>query len=297
MICPPVAVEPVNATLSMPGCLTRCAPIVGPGRDDVDHAGREADLGRELREPQRRQRRRVVGLEDDRAAGGERRRELPRRHHQRVVPRHDLSGDADGLLQGVEEERAADGVRAARDRRDRRTRRSGSSRRPDASSAFTDEIALPTLRDSSSASSLRSATIASASACRSRERSVGGVFSQSPSRAPRAASNGAVDVFGRRDGGTCERLARRRLDQLAGLGALRELAADPEAVSRPRRQRPWRVADSERGGSVAANPADHIDVHAARIPDRDRLLKELREAGSIARPRRARSTIEVHVSG
>ena len=30
MISTPVAVEPVNATLSMPGCLTRCAPIVGP---------------------------------------------------------------------------------------------------------------------------------------------------------------------------------------------------------------------------------------------------------------------------
>jgi hypothetical protein len=25
--------------------------------------------------------------------------------------------------------------------------------------------------------------------------------------------------------------------------------------------------------------SEHIDVHAARIPDRDRLLKELREAG------------------
>ena len=86
--------------------------------DDVDHAGREADLGRELREPQRGQRRRGVGLEHDRAAGGERRRELPRRHRQRVVPRHDLPGDADRLLQGVEEERAADRVRAAGDRRD-----------------------------------------------------------------------------------------------------------------------------------------------------------------------------------
>ena len=31
MISAPVAVEPVNATLSTPGCLTRCAPTVGPG--------------------------------------------------------------------------------------------------------------------------------------------------------------------------------------------------------------------------------------------------------------------------
>ena len=30
MISPPVAVEPVNATLSTPGCLTRYAPVVGP---------------------------------------------------------------------------------------------------------------------------------------------------------------------------------------------------------------------------------------------------------------------------
>ena len=30
--------------------------------------------------------------------------------------------------------------------------------------------------------------------------------------------------------------------------------------------------------------SEHIDVHAARIPDRDRLLKELREAGLEAKP-------------
>ena len=30
MISPPVFVEPVNATLSTPGCLTRYAPAVGP---------------------------------------------------------------------------------------------------------------------------------------------------------------------------------------------------------------------------------------------------------------------------
>ena len=89
-------------------------------RDDVDHAAREADLARELGEPQRGQRRRRVGLEHDRAAGGERGRELPGRHRQRVVPRHDLARDADRLLQRVEEERAADRVRATRDRRDPR---------------------------------------------------------------------------------------------------------------------------------------------------------------------------------
>ena len=30
--------------------------------------------------------------------------------------------------------------------------------------------------------------------------------------------------------------------------------------------------------------SEHIDVHAARIPDRDRLLRELREAGLDAEP-------------
>ena len=91
-------------------------PVAG---DDVDRAGREADLGRELGEPQRGQRRLRVGLEHDRAAGRERGRELPRRHQQRVVPGDDLAGDADRLLQRVGEERAADRVRAAADRADR----------------------------------------------------------------------------------------------------------------------------------------------------------------------------------
>jgi len=30
--------------------------------------------------------------------------------------------------------------------------------------------------------------------------------------------------------------------------------------------------------------SEHIDVHAARIPDRDRLLRELRDAGLDAKP-------------
>ena len=87
---------------------------------DVDRARREADLGRQLGQAERRQRRLRVRLEDDRAAGGQRGRELPRRHHQRVVPGHDLPRDADRLLQRVEEERPADRVRAAGDRGDRR---------------------------------------------------------------------------------------------------------------------------------------------------------------------------------
>ena len=129
MISPPVFVEPVNATLSTPGCRTRYAPVVGPSPGTMLIApAREADLGRELGEAQHRQRRLRVGLEHDGAARCERGRELPGRHQQRVVPRHDLRGDADRLLLRVEEQRAADRVRAAGDRRRSRRRRSGSSR-------------------------------------------------------------------------------------------------------------------------------------------------------------------------
>ena len=89
-------------------------------RHDVDDAGRKSHLGRELRQPERRRRRLCVRLDDDGATGGECRGELPGRHHERVVPRDDLRGDADGLLQRVGEQRAADRPRLARDRRDRR---------------------------------------------------------------------------------------------------------------------------------------------------------------------------------
>ena len=121
MISPPVSVEPVNAILSTPGCRTRCAPIVlpSPGTTLITPGGKPTSPASSA------SRSAVsgvagVGLQDDRAAGRERGRELPRRHHQRVVPGHDLPGDADRLLQRVEEERAADRIRAAGDRRDRR---------------------------------------------------------------------------------------------------------------------------------------------------------------------------------
>ena len=120
MISPPVAVEPVKATFSTPGCVTRCAPTTGPGPGTtLIVPGREADLGRELGHPQRGERRRGVGLEHDGAAGGQGGRQLPRGHHQRVVPRDDLAADADGLLQRVEQERPADGVGTSGDRGDR----------------------------------------------------------------------------------------------------------------------------------------------------------------------------------
>ena len=70
--------------------------VVVAAGDDVEHA-RGQELGRELGQPQRRQRRRLGGLEHDRVAGRQRRADLPDRHHQRVVPRRDLADHADRL--------------------------------------------------------------------------------------------------------------------------------------------------------------------------------------------------------
>ncbi len=128
----PERVEPVNETLSTPGCdnevrRRRVGPSAGT---TLTTPGGIPYLGRQLAEPQRCQRRLRIRLEDDRAAGGDRGRKLPGGHHHRVVPGDDLRADADRLAQGVEEQRAADRVRAAGDRRDRRARRSGSSPPP-----------------------------------------------------------------------------------------------------------------------------------------------------------------------
>ena len=82
MISPPVFVEPVNATLSTPGCRTRYAPVVGPspGTTLID-ARREADLRRELGEPQRRSGVCGSGLSTTEQPAASAGRELPRRHH------------------------------------------------------------------------------------------------------------------------------------------------------------------------------------------------------------------------
>ncbi len=46
MISPPVFVEPVNATLSTPGCRTRYAPVVGPspGTTLIEPAGKPTSV-------------------------------------------------------------------------------------------------------------------------------------------------------------------------------------------------------------------------------------------------------------
>ena len=64
-----------------------------PGRIATTPGG-QLGLLDDLGEQQRRQRRRLGGLEDRGVAAGERRRELPGRHQQREVPRHDLPDDA-----------------------------------------------------------------------------------------------------------------------------------------------------------------------------------------------------------
>jgi hypothetical protein len=63
---------------------------------EVEHAGGE-QLGDDLRELQRRERRLLRRLEHHRVPCRQRRRHLPRRHHQRIVPRCDRSDDADGV--------------------------------------------------------------------------------------------------------------------------------------------------------------------------------------------------------
>ena len=97
---------------------------------------------------------------------------------------------------------------------------------------MTDEIALPTLRTSSSASSFRFATIASASACRRRERSVGGVLPHGAAERGAGGLDRAVDVLLAGHRGAAERLAGRGLDEVAKLAGrgLDGLAADEEAV-------------------------------------------------------------------
>ena len=93
-----------------------CRPV---SRNDVDHTFREADLRSELRDPHRSQGRRRVRFQHDSATSRQGRRQLPGRHHQRVVPRHDLADDADRLLQRIKQERTADWMRTAGNRRNR----------------------------------------------------------------------------------------------------------------------------------------------------------------------------------
>ncbi len=64
---------------------------------DVDHPVGQARLTTDIREQQRRERCPFGGLQNDGIARGQRRRDLPRQHHQREIPRHDLPADAKRL--------------------------------------------------------------------------------------------------------------------------------------------------------------------------------------------------------
>ncbi len=100
----PTALEPVNATLSTPGCATSAAPVEPspvstlrtPGGSPASRASSPSRSAVE--------RRLLRGLEHDRAAGGQRRPDLPDRHQQREVPGDDLGADADRLASRVTED-------------------------------------------------------------------------------------------------------------------------------------------------------------------------------------------------
>ena len=209
-----------------------CADRRSRSRHDVDGSGREADLGGELGHAQRGQRRRRVGLQHDRAARPRAPAPASRSSSSAGSSRDDLARRRrpapSASRRGASRRSGSSGRRSTRSPR----HRSGSSRRPVQSSALTEEIALPTLRASSSASSLRFAWIASASACSRRERSVGGVF-PSLRRARRCAAATARSTSSspaERDTG--ERLAGRRLAQFADLARCRlsALSVDEEPV-------------------------------------------------------------------
>ena len=65
--------------------------------------GGQLGLPEDVREEQRRQRRRLGRLEHDGVPGRERGRDLPGEHEQREVPRDDLPGDADRPRPAVRE--------------------------------------------------------------------------------------------------------------------------------------------------------------------------------------------------
>ena len=91
----PTSVEPVNAILSTSGLLDERGARAAVAGDDVDDARRQLRLPQDVAEEQRRERRRLGGLEHDGVPGGERGRDLPREHQQREVPRDDLRRHAD----------------------------------------------------------------------------------------------------------------------------------------------------------------------------------------------------------
>src|SRR6185503_3459855 len=77
------------------------ADVLAVAGQNVDDAGRKARLDDQVAEPQRGERRLLGRFQDAGAAGRERGAELPRRHHERKIPRNDLCDDTDGLAARV----------------------------------------------------------------------------------------------------------------------------------------------------------------------------------------------------
>ena len=271
------------------------------GRDDVDRAGGEADLGRELGDPQHAERRLRVRLEDDGATGRERRRELPDRHEQRVVPGDDLRADADRLLQRVAEQRAADRVRAAGDRADDRAEEAEVLDRAgqlglDGRDRLADVARLE----------LRELLAVRDDRIGQRVQQAGALVRRRlPPWAVQRGARGVdctvdVGLAGHRRAG--QRLAGGRLVEVADLArrGLDDLAPDEEPVLLTRRHcHPlelsafvsprcavdWgsRFRIRNRAGEETAMTST-VRVQAARIPDRNRLLEALRNEGLDAEP-------------
>ena len=100
--CLPTAVEPVNAILSTSGCSASSLSEHPPAaRNDIDRSRRDAGLEQLFSEQQHRQGRQLRGFQHDRASRGECGCQLPRRGHQRAVPRDDLAHDPDRLVTHV----------------------------------------------------------------------------------------------------------------------------------------------------------------------------------------------------
>ncbi len=158
----------------------RCAGAA-VARHDVEHAGRQPRLVRQLREAERRERRELRGLEHHRVSGRERRRDLPRQHQQREVPRDDLADDAHGAV--ARRTRSSGAAPSPRDDRSA-ARRAGCRGRASRGSA----CRCPAI--SSTASRRECFCTARASAYRCRARAASGSAAHAE-RAPRAARTAA----------------------------------------------------------------------------------------------------------
>ncbi len=202
--------------------------------EDVEHAGREAGLERELAEAQRGQRRLLGGLEDQRAAGGEGRGDLPDRHQQREVPGHDLSADADRLAQRVDEEVAArDRDRLALDLgRPAGVVAQVGDRAGDVAAGGGERLAVVERLD---LGELVAVCLDQLGERVDHPGALGGrELSHRPVERGAGGLGGAADVVGAGVGDLADRLAGRRVDRLEGaaVGGVDPLAADQQPVRR-----------------------------------------------------------------